>query len=104
LVYAGPAAASSGFAVWLPQIVKSYGLTNMQTGLVTAVPYGIAALPMVLWGHYSDRTKERVWHTAVPIAVIAVGLLATIVVSSLWPIVVLLTLVVIGMRPSNGPF
>lgn len=58
---------------------------------------------MVLWGHYSDR-KERVWHTAVPIAVIAAGLLATIVVSSLWPIVVLLTLVVIGMRPSNGPF
>jgi hypothetical protein len=38
LVYAGPAAAGSGFAVWLPQSVESYGLTNMQTGLVTGVP------------------------------------------------------------------
>ena len=104
LVYAGPAAASSGLAVWLPQIVKSYGLTNMQTGLVTGVPYGIAAVLMVLWGRHSDRTRERVWHTAMPIAVIAAGLLATIVVSSLWPIVVLLTLVVIGTRASNGPF
>jgi ACS family tartrate transporter-like MFS transporter len=104
LVYAGPAAASSGLAIWMPQIVKSYGLTNLQTGFVTAVPYLIAAVLMIVWGQHSDRTQERVWHTAVPIALIAAGLLATCVISSLWPMVVLLTLVVVGTRASNGPF
>jgi sugar phosphate permease len=104
LVYAGPAAASSGLAIWMPQIVKSYGLTNLQTGFVTAVPYLIAAVLMIVWGHHSDRTQERVWHTAGPIALIAVGLLATCVISSLWPMVLLLTLVVVGTRASNGPF
>ncbi len=104
LVYAGPAAASSGLAIWMPQIIKSYGLTNLQTGFVTAVPYLIAAVLMIVWGHHSDRTRERVWHTAAPIAVIAAGLLATCVISSLWPMVVVLTLVVVGTRASNGPF
>jgi ACS family tartrate transporter-like MFS transporter len=59
---------------------------------------------MIVWGHHSDRTQERVWHTAGPIALIAVGLLATCVISSLWPMVLLLTLVVVGTRASNGPF
>jgi nitrate/nitrite transporter NarK len=104
LVYAGPAGASSGLAIWMPQIVKSYGLTNLQTGFVTAVPYLIAAVLMVLWGHHSDRTGERVWHNAIPISAIAVGLLATCFVASLWPMMVLLTLVVVGTRASNGPF
>ncbi len=104
LVYAGPAGASSGLAIWMPQIVKSYGLTNLQTGFVTAVPYLIAAVLMVVWGHHSDRTGERVWHNALPIGAIAVGLLATCFVTSLWPMMVLLTLVVVGTRASNGPF
>ena len=98
LVYAGPAAASSGLAVWMPLIIKSYGLTNLQTGFVTAVPYLIAAVLMILWGLHSDRVGERVWHIAVPVGAIALGLLATCFVSSLWPIMVLLTIVILGTR------
>ena len=104
LVYSGPAAASSGLNIWLPTIIKSFGLTNMQTGFLTAVPYGIAAVLMVLWGHHSDRVGERIWHTAVPIATIAAGLLLTFFVSSLWPVMLLMTLVVVATRASNGPF
>ena len=104
LVYSGPAAASSGLNIWLPTIIKSFGLSNMQTGFLAAVPYGIAAVLMVLWGHHSDRVGERIWHTATPIAAIAVGLLLTFFVSSLWPVMLLMTLVVVGTRASNGPF
>lgn len=104
LVYAGPAAASSGLAIWLPQIIKSFGLTNLQTGFATAVPYGIAAVLMIMWGHHSDRNAERVWHTAVPIAAIAAGLLATCFINSLWPMILLMTVVIVGTRASNGPF
>jgi MFS transporter, ACS family, tartrate transporter len=104
LVYSGAAGASSGLAIWQPQIIKSFGLTNFETGLVNAVPYGIAAVLMVLWGRQSDRTGERVWHNAVPISAIVVGLLATFFVRDLWPMVALLTLVLVGTYACKGPF
>jgi len=104
LVYSGAAGASSGLAIWQPQIIKSFGLTNFETGLVNAVPYGIAAVLMVLWGRQSDRTGERVWHNAVPISAIVVGLLATFFVSQLAPMVALLSLVLVGTYACKGPF
>ena len=104
LVYSGAAGASSGLAIWQPQILKSFGLTNFETGLVNAVPYGIAAVLMIVWGRQSDRTGERVWHNAIPIGTIVVGLLATFFVSQLWPMVALLTLVLVGTYACKGPF
>jgi MFS family permease len=67
LVYAGASGASTSLALWMPQFVKSFGLTNWETGLVNAVPFGIAALWMILWGRNSDATGERVWHNALPL-------------------------------------
>ena len=58
LVYAGASGASTSLALWMPQLVKSFGLTNWQTGLVNAVPFGIAAVWMILWGRSSDRTRR----------------------------------------------
>jgi MFS transporter, ACS family, tartrate transporter len=104
LVYSGAAGASSGLAIWQPQIIKSFGLTNFETGLVNAVPYGIAAVLMILWGRQSDRTGERVWHNAIPISAIVVGLLGTFFVSQLAPLVALLTLVLVGTYACKGPF
>jgi MFS family permease len=44
---------SLGF--FLPQIVKDFGLTNVQAGFVTALPYAIAAIGMVHYGRHSDK-------------------------------------------------
>jgi MFS transporter, ACS family, tartrate transporter len=60
LVYAGAAGDSTSLALWMPQLVKSFGLTNFETGLVNAVPFGIAAGWMILWGRNSDRTIDDV--------------------------------------------
>src|SRR6201986_4063500 len=77
LVYAGAAGASTSLALWVPQLVKSFGLTNWQTGLITAVPFGISAVWMVVGGRNSDRTGERVWHNALPLAWMVAGMIAT---------------------------
>ncbi len=58
LVYSGAVGASTSLALWMPQLVKSFGLSNWETGLVTAVPFGIAAVWMVLWGR-CVRPKRR---------------------------------------------
>jgi MFS family permease len=106
LVYSGAAGASSALALWQPQILKSFGLTNFQTGLVNAIPYGIAAVLMVVWGRRSDRVGERVWHNALPLSWIVIALLATLLVSptQLWLMVSLLTVVLIGTYACKGPF
>src|SRR6516162_6775948 len=48
-----------GLSLFLPQIVKDFGLTNVQAGFVTAIPYVTGAIGMVHWGRHSDRKCER---------------------------------------------
>lgn len=105
LVYAGAAGASAGLAVWQPQILKTFGLTNLQTGFINTIPYATAAILMVWWGRRSDRTGERVWHNAIPFAAIVIGMVGTLFTGgSLWLTVALLALVLVGTYASKGPF
>jgi ACS family tartrate transporter-like MFS transporter len=104
LVYAGAAGASTSLALWMPQLVKPFGLTNFETGLVNAIPFAIAAVWMVLWGYSSDRTGERVWHNALPLAWMVAAMILTFFAHSLWTIIPLLTLIAAGTYASKGPF
>ncbi len=72
LVYFGVIMGNYGLGFWMPQIVKGLGgLTNLQTGWLTAAPYLLAAIAMALWGRHADRTQERVWHFVIPAAIAA---------------------------------
>jgi D-galactonate transporter len=74
VIYFGFVAALYGMQFWLPQIVKAFGFTNAQTGFVTAIPYLFGSIAMVVWAQHSDETRERVWHVALPLLLIAVAL------------------------------
>ncbi len=100
----GASAAGSVLGVWQPQLLKSFGLSDLQTGFVNSVPYGIAAIVMVLWGRHSDATGERCWHTALPLLLIAVGAVGTFALTGLAPTVLLLTFVLAGAYCFKGPF
>lgn len=66
-----------GVAFWLPTITKAMGATDssyLMTGLLSAVPYGIAAILMFVVGGHSDRTGERRLHTAGAFIVGGLGL------------------------------
>jgi ACS family tartrate transporter-like MFS transporter len=104
LVCACASAAGSVLNVWQPQLLKSFGLTVMQTGLVNSIPYLIASVLMVWWGRHSDRTGERRWHTAIPLILIGGGLAMATLANSLVPVVLLLTMVLIGAYSFKGPF
>jgi D-galactonate transporter len=75
-VYMGCNIPQYGLSFFLPQIVKAFGLTNVQAGFVTALPYAVGAVGMIFWSRHSDATKERKWHAIVPLLIIAGGLLA----------------------------
>src|SRR5947207_1221971 len=103
LVLAGSTAVSSGLQLWQPQIIKSYGLTNMQTGLLNAIPFALASVIMIWWGRRSDRTGERIWHASAPLILTAVSLASALLFDSLFSIVVTLCLAVIGIYAGKGP-
>lgn len=64
-IYAFNGMAIYGVVLWLPQIVRSVGgLTTMQTGIVSAIPFVFGALGLIFIARSSDRTGERRWHTA----------------------------------------
>ena len=76
LVYNGANIPQYGLSFFLPQIVKAFGgLSNFEVGLVTALPYAVGAIGMILWSRHSDATGERTWHAVIPLLVIVVGLM-----------------------------
>jgi len=64
-----------GIAFWLPTIVKAFGVKGyLQVGLITAVPYGVAVIGMMLLSHHSDKTGERRLHYVANVTAGAAGL------------------------------
>jgi len=63
LVYFGFVMGNYGVGFWLPQIIKeTLTRTPWQIGLLSAIPWGVAAVAMVAMGRHSDQTGERRWH------------------------------------------
>jgi ACS family tartrate transporter-like MFS transporter len=74
LVYFGAVATNYGLSFFLPQIVKSFGLSTFLTTVVSALPYVVGTVGMVWWGRRSDRVAERRFHAAFPLFVAAAGI------------------------------
>ena len=67
-----------GVSFFLPQIIKDIGVTDLVTnGFITAIPWGVAAVVMVVNARHSDRMLERRWHIAIPALVSGLGLTIT---------------------------
>ncbi len=106
LVYFGFVMSNYGITFWLPTVVRDT-LTRdpFQIGLLTMIPWGSAAIVMVLVGHHSDKTGERCWHVAVSAIVGA----AAFALSAIHGIpgalgLVLLTIAIAGITAAYSTF
>ena len=104
LVYFGFVSALYGMQFWLPQIVKAFGLTNAQTGFVTAIPYVFGTIAMILWARHSDASRERVLHVGAPLLLTAFALAASSTISDPVMTMVVLTVAAIGVFCTFGVF
>lgn len=68
LIYFGITSGSNAMNFFLPSVIQSFKsdsgahLGLLTTGLLTAIPYAIASVTMVVWGRHSDQTQERRFH------------------------------------------
>lgn len=67
------------FAFWFPTMLKRQsGLSDARVGVLGALPYIVTFIAMQMNGWHSDKSRERRWHSAVPLFVAAVALLVLI--------------------------
>jgi len=97
-----------GIAFWLPTIVKAFGIKGyLGVGLITAIPYAVAVVGMILLSHHSDKTGERRLHYVANVTAGAIGLvLSGIFASNPFLAIIFLslgTLGVIGSMPLFWP-
>jgi MFS transporter, ACS family, tartrate transporter len=105
VVYFGLNCCTYGVSLWLPSALKHLsGLPNLLLGFLSAVPYVVAAMAMVLVGTHSDRTKERRWHIALCAFSGAVALLVAGYANGVAVSVAAFAVALAASSSMNGPF
>jgi len=76
LIYFSNVIGFYGVSFFMPQLIKEMGVTDLFiNGLVSAIPWAVAAVAMVLNARHSDKTLERRWHIAIPGICAGLGLM-----------------------------
>ena len=105
LNYLGIVTASLGMLFFIPQIIKSIGVTsNMTVGWLTMVPYICGGIGLVVWGFISDRMNERRWNLLVACIVSTAGLVMAGMTMGTWWALVGMSIAAVGFYGSKGPF
>ena len=104
LNYFGIVTASLGMAMFIPQIIKQLGFSNMNVGWLTMIPYLIGAASMIFFGWSSDRMQERRWHLTIASLLAGGGMLiAGLAMGSIWGLIGM-SIAAAGLYGSKGPF
>jgi MFS transporter, ACS family, tartrate transporter len=104
IIFAGIGMAGVGTVLFLPQILKSIGVTNTQAGLLTSVPYVFGTIAIVVCGHLSDKVTDRYWTLVVTCGTATIGMvLAAMLHDSLW-VLAAFSVATIGFYGMKSPF
>ena len=102
--YLGIVTASLGMLLFLPQIVKQLGVSNMEVGWITMIPYACGAISMVVCGRISDRLGDRRWSLFWTCVISTAGLIMAALTLGTWWAVVGMSIAAIGFYGTKGPF
>jgi ACS family tartrate transporter-like MFS transporter len=104
LNYIGIVTASLGLLLFLPQIIKQLGVSNMQVGWLTMIPYICGAISMVACGWISDHVGDRRWSLFTTCVISVVGLVFAGMTVGTWWSLVGIVIAAIGFYGTKGPF
>jgi MFS transporter, ACS family, tartrate transporter len=105
VLYFGIVFGHYGIALWLPQILKGFGgMTDLRVGMLSAVPFLVAAVVMVVVAKHSDSREERRWHLALSAFGGGIALAATAAVRGPWISLLTISVAAAGISSTAGPF
>jgi ACS family tartrate transporter-like MFS transporter len=106
VIYLGIGTASLGLVLFLPQMIKQLGVSNLMTGFATSLPYIVGTIGMIVCGYITDGMHERRWNLFFTCLVAALGLFAAaLLTGSLWALagIAAATVGFYGMKTSFWP-
>ena len=80
LIYFTNVCLINGILFFLPMIVKGFGLTNTQTGFVSALPSLCGLFAVIWWGRRSDKIGNRPLMAGLANGLAGVALIASVLV------------------------
>ncbi|HDR9872812.1 TPA: MFS transporter [Burkholderia cenocepacia] len=95
---------SYAVAIWLPQILKEYQLTNSQVGWLSSLPYLCGCIATILWANYVDRTGARTVNLAITCCVATVGLFVSVATHTLAASMAGMCIALVGITSARGIF
>jgi ACS family tartrate transporter-like MFS transporter len=105
LNYFGIITASLGQLIFIPQIIKSIGVTsNMTVGWLTMIPYVAGTISLIVWGAVSDRMQERRWNLFWACMLSTAGLVIAGLTMGSWWALFGMTIAACGFYGTKGPF
>jgi len=79
LIYLSFVMGLYGVSFWLPTIIKATGVTDaFSIGLLSAIPFAVAVVVMIVVARSADQRRERRWHVAIPGLAGALGLVLSV--------------------------
>jgi len=105
VAYFGLALALYGVGLWLPQMLKSSGVANTAAVLLSAIPYVVAAIGMLVWGRFADgRPGAPAGNIGIPVIVTGIALACMPLVTGLAASLALLSLAACGTLAGVSAF
>jgi ACS family tartrate transporter-like MFS transporter len=101
-IHFAQAGVSVSMAVFSALMIKRLGLSNMETGLLTAVPFICGTVGILVWGTISDRMNERKWNLTGSCLCMALGLAGAAMFEGSYFSIVGLSLAMIGLYAGNA--
>jgi MFS family permease len=95
---------SYGIGIFLPQIIKAFGLSNLLASVLSAVPYIFASVAMLWWAWRVDRTGKKIGNLALACAVGVMGLFASVASGNVVVALAALTVALIGITSARAIF
>ena len=95
---------SYGVVLWLPQIVRSFGLSYVETGFVSTLPLIFGCIGTIVFAKTSDWMRERVWHSAAMAFLGFAGLASGALLSSPVPQLLTVCIAALGIWGLKGPW
>jgi sugar phosphate permease len=95
---------SYAVAIWLPQILKEYHLTNSQVGWFSSLPYLCGCIATILWANYVDRNGARTVNLAITCCLATVGLAISLATHTLPASLAGMCIALVGITSARGIF
>lgn len=95
---------SYGILFWLPQIIKTSGVSNLMVSLLTAIPYLFATAAMLWWALLVDKSGKKINNLTLACGLGAAGLVISVLSGSLVVGLVGMTIGLIGITSARAIF